>query len=137
MWLCWVFVAARRLSLVAVSGGTLRCGVWASYCSGFSCYRARALGTRASVVVVRWLSSCAARALLLRGMWDLPGPGLEPVSPALPGGFFTTAPPGKPKLSLNYPVCACHVLPLDTRSESDIDTQCLQIDKKKIKNPSR
>ena len=28
-------------------------------------------------------------------MWDLPGPGLEPVSPALAGGFFTTAPPGK------------------------------------------
>ena len=32
---------------------------------------------------------------LLRGMWDLPGPGLEPVSPALTGGFLTTAPPGK------------------------------------------
>ena len=29
-------------------------------------------------------------------MWDLPGPGLEPVSPALAGGFSTTAPPGKP-----------------------------------------
>ena len=29
-------------------------------------------------------------------MWDLPGLGLEPVSPALPGGFLTTAPPGKP-----------------------------------------
>ena len=28
------------------------------------------------------------------GMWDLPGPGLEPVSPALAGGFLTTAPPG-------------------------------------------
>ena len=28
-------------------------------------------------------------------MWDLPGPGLEPVSPALGGGFLTTAPPGK------------------------------------------
>ena len=40
-------------------------------------------------------------------MWDLPGPGLEPVSPALTGpglepvapalagGFLTTAPPGK------------------------------------------
>ena len=28
-------------------------------------------------------------------MWDLPGPGLEPVSPALPGGFLTTAPTGK------------------------------------------
>ena len=29
-------------------------------------------------------------------MWDLPGPGLEPVSPALAGGFLTTAPSGKP-----------------------------------------
>ena len=29
-------------------------------------------------------------------MWDLPGPGIEPVSPALAGGFFTTEPPGKP-----------------------------------------
>ena len=28
-------------------------------------------------------------------MWDLPGPELEPVSPALAGGFLTTAPPGK------------------------------------------
>ena len=34
--------------------------------------------------------------LVLRNMWDLPGPGLEPVSPALAGGFLTTAPPGKP-----------------------------------------
>ena len=29
-------------------------------------------------------------------MWDLPGPGLEPVSPALAGRFLTTVPPGKP-----------------------------------------
>ena len=29
-------------------------------------------------------------------MLDLPGPGLEPVSPALAGGFLTTVPPGKP-----------------------------------------
>ena len=27
---------------------------------------------------------------------DLPDPGIEPVSPALEGGFFTTEPPGKP-----------------------------------------
>ena len=33
-------------------------------------------------------------------MWDLPGPGLEPVSPALAGGFLTTAPPGKPRVRL-------------------------------------
>ena len=42
------------------------------------------------------LSSCGSWAQLLRGMWDLPRPGLEPVSPALAGGFSTTAPPGKP-----------------------------------------
>ena len=28
-------------------------------------------------------------------MWHLPGPGIEPVSPALAGGFLTMAPPGK------------------------------------------
>ena len=27
---------------------------------------------------------------------DLPDPGMEPVSPVLAGGFFTTQPPGKP-----------------------------------------
>ena len=44
----------------------------------------------------RRLSSCGSQAQLLRGMWDLPRPGLEPVSPALAGRFSTTAPPGKP-----------------------------------------
>ena len=28
-------------------------------------------------------------------MWDLPRPGLEPVTPALAGGLLTTAPPRK------------------------------------------
>ena len=31
-------------------------------------------------------------------MWNLPGPGLESTSPALAGGFLTTAPPGKSPL---------------------------------------
>ena len=44
------------------------------------------------------LSSCGSQAQLLRGMWDPPRPGLEPVSPALAGRFSTTAPPGKPPL---------------------------------------
>ena len=35
---------------------------------------------------------------MLRGTWDLPGPELEPMSPALAGGFLITAPPGKPSL---------------------------------------
>ena len=45
---------------------------------------------------VRRLSNCGSRAQLLRGMWDPPRPGLEPVSPALAGRFSTTVPPGKP-----------------------------------------
>ena len=40
-------------------------------------------------------------------MWDLPRPGIEPVSPALAGGFLTTDPPGKSRahfpLSINLP----------------------------------
>ena len=48
----------------------------------------------------RRLSSCGSRAQLLCGMWDLPRPGLEPVSPALAGRFSTTAPPGKPHIFL-------------------------------------
>ena len=42
------------------------------------------------------LSSCGSRAQSLCGMWGLPRPGLEPMSPALAGRFSTTAPPGKP-----------------------------------------
>ena len=45
---------------------------------------------------MRRLSNCGSRAQLLRSMWDLPRPGLEPVSPALAGRLSTTAPPGKP-----------------------------------------
>ena len=67
-WLRWVFVAARGLSLVAVSRGysSLWCtgfSLWwlliavASHCGGFSCCRARALGTWASVVVAHGLQS--------------------------------------------------------------------------------
>ena len=75
-WLHWVFVVASGLSVVAES-------------RGFSC-GARALECR--------LSSCGTWAQLLHSMWDLPGPGLEPVSPALAGGFLTTVPPGKPHI---------------------------------------
>ena len=32
---------------------------------------------------MRRLSGCGSRAQLLRGMWDLPRPGLEPVSPGI------------------------------------------------------
>ena len=55
----------------------------------------------------RRLSSCGSRALLLCGMWDLPRPGLEPVSPALAGRLSTTAPPGKPHQATLTPYHPC------------------------------
>ena len=100
-WRSWVFVALCGLSVVAASGGysSLRY-------TGFSLrwlLLFRSMGSRrasfsscGSRALERRLSSCGTRAQLLCGMWDLPGPGIEPVSPALAGGFLTTAPPGKP-----------------------------------------
>uniref|UniRef100_A0A8C9EEE9 Glyoxalase domain-containing protein 4 n=1 Tax=Phocoena sinus TaxID=42100 RepID=A0A8C9EEE9_PHOSS len=41
----------------------------------------------------RRLSGHGSWAQPLRGMWDLPGPGHEPASPASAGGLSTTAPP--------------------------------------------
>ena len=54
------------------------------------------------------LSSCGSQAQLLHGMWDLPRPGLEPVSPALAGRFSTTAPPGKPPEHILTTVTTLH-----------------------------
>ena len=34
-----------------------------------------------SLVAEHWLSSCGSLTWLLHGMWDLPGPGIEPMSP--------------------------------------------------------
>ncbi|XP_067562484.1 transmembrane protein 121 isoform X1 [Pseudorca crassidens] len=42
------------------------------------------------------LSGHGSQAQPLCGIWDPPGPGHEPVSPASAGGLPTTAPPGKP-----------------------------------------
>ena len=98
------------------AGATLRCGARASPCGGFSCREVQALGAQASVPVAHRLSSCGSRALehrlsscgaraqLLHSMWDLPGPRLEPVSPALAGGSLTTAPPGKSQINFRTEV---------------------------------
>ena len=59
----------------------------ASFC-GFSCCRARAL-EHANF-------SCGAQAWLLQGMWDLPRPGVKPVSPILQDGFFILGQSEKP-----------------------------------------
>ena len=70
--------------------GRLCNGAWASHHGGFSCWGAQALGV-GSVV------SCARVRFF---MWDLPGPRMELLSPALTGGFFTTEPPGKSSMTI-------------------------------------
>ena len=70
-------------------GAILCCSAQASHGGSFPCCEAQALGVQASVVV------CGTWGQLLRGMWDLPRPGIEPMSPALAGGFQSTVPPGK------------------------------------------
>ena len=61
-----------------------------------------------STAEARGLSSCGPKAQehrlnswrtwaqLLHGMWDLPAPGIEPVSSAMAGGFFTLSHQGSP-----------------------------------------
>ena len=62
-WLCWVFVALRGLSLqLRQAGASLCCIARASHCSGFSCCRAQALSTQASVVAAHGLRNCGSRA---------------------------------------------------------------------------
>ena len=50
-----------------------------------------------SLVAEHRLSSCGTWISLPHKMWDLPGPGIEPVSPALAGRPLATEPPGKPQ----------------------------------------
>ena len=90
----------RALSSCSKHGVLSSCGARPSHCGGFSYCRAQALGTWASTLAVHGLSSCGTRAELFPDTWDLPGPGIEPVSPALARGFLTTEVPGKPLMPL-------------------------------------
>ena len=59
------------------------CNPLASHFSGLSCCRAWATEHTG-------FCSCGAQAWLACDMWNLPQPGVEPMSPALAGGFWTT-----------------------------------------------
>ena len=75
-------------SLIVASEATLPSSVWASHCDSVSCWRA-------------WALECVGFCSCV--MWNLPGSGIKPVSPALAGRFFTTEPKdsyqGSPKLT--------------------------------------
>ena len=47
-------------------------------------------------------SSHGAGAVVAPSVWSLPRPGLEPLSPALAGGFLSAVPPGKADLGAFY-----------------------------------
>ena len=101
----WIFqiylLLLATLSLQSYMGFSL---VVAS--RAYSSLGARTLGHRDVSSCSSWVpehrfSSCSAWALFLCSTWNLPGPGIEPLSPALAGGFFTTEAPGEP-LSLTF-----------------------------------
>ena len=74
-------------------------------CLGFSLVAVRGLLIAvASLVVGHRLEACSCSlwAQLLHGMWNPPRPGVEPMSPALAGGFLSTASPGKSKSRFPY-----------------------------------
>ena len=57
-------------------------------------------------------------------MWDLPGSGLEPVSPAWAGGFLTTAPPGKSPDYLSFYLMFFFSSKIPPRTSHDISLSC-------------
>ena len=79
----FIFVCAESSLLYVWAFSS--CGAWASHCGGFSCFRAWTLG-RSS------FGSCGFWASLLH-KWNIPRPGIKPLSPMLAGRF--TEPPGK------------------------------------------
>ena len=88
LWLGWVFIAVCGLSLVAASRGS---SSW--LCAGFSLPWLLLLQSTGSGC--SGFSSRDARAWLPYSTWNLPGPGIKPVSPALAGRFLTTGLLGK------------------------------------------
>ena len=69
-------------SLVAVSGGYSLVAVRGLLAVSFSCCRAQALKHR--------LGGCGTSVSVPHSMRNLPGPGIEPMSPAVAGRFLTT-----------------------------------------------
>ena len=59
----FIYLFLTVLGLRCCARAFSSCGNWASYCSGFSCCGARALGMQASVVAARGLSNCSSHAL--------------------------------------------------------------------------
>ena len=93
-YLQWILIAVHGFTLVATGWGAplqLRCVVLSL--QWLFCCRAQALGRVGSVVWCRGL-------VVLGGVWDPPGPRIQPTSSALAGRFSVTGPQGKSLLSV-------------------------------------
>ena len=101
-WLCWVSVAAHRLSLVSES----RSYSLVAMCQLLNVVASLVVehglqGSWASAAAARWLSSCGLQAQLPHSKRDSPAPGVKSVSPALAVGLSTTGSPGKSPKCIN------------------------------------
>ena len=56
LWLCWVFLVTRGLSLVVASRGHSCCSAWTSCRSGFSCCQAWALEQTQQLWCMGWMA---------------------------------------------------------------------------------
>ena len=74
------------------AGATLHCGAQASLVGE---HRLEVCRLQKLWAPELGLSSCGSQDWLLWGRRNLPRPGIGPVSPALVGGFLSTAPPGE------------------------------------------
>ena len=95
-WLCWVSVAPQACLWLQGVGAALQLWWVGSRCGGFSCVEHGLQGARASAVAAPRIWSTGSGAVVLSYSSAHPGPGIEPVSPALASRFFTTEPSGKP-----------------------------------------
>ena len=80
-----VFCCACGLSLVVAGRGCSLLQLLLAVASLVAEHRLQSAW--ASVVAVLRLHRCGVWAQLLPGMWNLPGPGIKPMSPALTSGF--------------------------------------------------
>ena len=120
LWLCAGFLWSLQV------GAALNCGAWAFRCSGFSCCGVLSVHTLSSrgVQALGTGSGVVAHGLsCFLGMWNLPGPGIKPMSSAMAGRFLFTVPPwkssklktfalwrtllGKKKILLEWKVSTC------------------------------
>ena len=95
-WLCWVFMAARAFLRLRLLGATPCCGAQAAHCGSLEARGLRQLQPVGSWALEHRLNSCGTWAQLLSSRCDLPGSGIEPVFPALAGGFLATETLRKP-----------------------------------------